>query len=134
MIYTCLSNQNKCLSFKGSNKKDYQNELCFDKNTIASKEIKNAKFNKEEQELIDLWNKILSEAKKTKKYNKNLNYGVYQITKDLNTYKEIKSGSKVERKYDYPDLNGYLNAMVVRLKNFYRTNIKEKMFDYELLK
>ena len=30
LIYTCLSNQNKCLSFDGSDGRRYQNELCFD--------------------------------------------------------------------------------------------------------
>ena len=31
-------------------------------------------------------------------------------------------------------LSTNIDNIIVRLKNFYRTNIKEKMFDYELLK
>ena len=30
LLYTCLSNQNKCLSFLGSDGHMYQNELCLD--------------------------------------------------------------------------------------------------------
>ena len=30
LIYTCLSNQNKCLSFDGSDGRRHQNELCVD--------------------------------------------------------------------------------------------------------
>ena len=30
LLYTCLSNQNKCLSFLGSDGRMYQNELCLD--------------------------------------------------------------------------------------------------------
>ena len=41
LIYTCLSNQNKCLTFEGSDGRHYQNELCFDDGTpMSSNETK----------------------------------------------------------------------------------------------
>lgn len=95
LIYTCLSNQNKCLSFTGSDGRYYNNELCFDENTLSSKDLENYKLDETEQELIALWNKILEGAKKTENYNKDISYGVYQITKELNTFKtEIVGTSK----------------------------------------
>lgn len=42
LIYTCLSNQNKCLSFDGSDGRYYRNELCFDTtngDTVASADL-----------------------------------------------------------------------------------------------
>lgn len=176
LIYTCLSNQNKCLSFDGSDGRRYQNELCFDNKALALKDLKkyetndaigpegsfnwgcdpslcdapNHKFgrvakkkgitlkkialDKEEQKLLELWNKIIYEAKKTKNYNPDFNYGVYQIKKELNTSQVVGTGKNKKKVYDYPILNGYLNTLRTMLKAYYKSHITEKMFEYELLK
>ena len=137
LIYTCLSNQNKCLSFTGSDGRYYKNELCFDDthgNTVASKDLKNMSLDNDEKELLELWNKILNEAKKTKEYNKELTYGVYQITKELNTTHEEGVGKNKKKVYDYPILNGYLITLRDKLKKYYKSHITDKLFKYELLK
>ena len=80
LIYTCLSNQNKCLSFTGSDNRYYRNELCFDTTngyTVASSDLSGMSLDVDEENLLSLWNKILSEAKKTQNYNSELTYGVY---------------------------------------------------------
>lgn len=61
-------------------------------------------------------------------------YGVYQITKELNTSKTIGTGKSKKTVYDYPVLNGYLDTMRTMLKAYYKSHITEKMFKYELLK
>ena len=83
LIFTCLSNQNKCLSFIASDGKMYKNELCFDDNTLAKQSLEKYTLNVKEKELIDLWNKILNEAKSCENYNKSITYGIYQIEKEL---------------------------------------------------
>ena len=136
LIYTCLSNQNKCLSFTGSDGRYYRNELCFDTtngDTVASVDLARMSLDEEEKELLKLWKDILEEAKKTKEYQKELTYGVYQITK-LNTSRKIGSGKSKKTVYDYPILNGYLEALRINLKKYYKSHITEKMFEYELLK
>jgi hypothetical protein len=40
LFYTALTPKNKCRSLKGSDKRDYRNELCFDGNTLASQKLK----------------------------------------------------------------------------------------------
>lgn len=137
LLYTCLSNQNKCLSFTGSDGRFYRNELCFDTtngDTVAFKDIATMTLDSDEQELTDLWNKILLEAKSTANYNNNLTYGVYQITKELNTSHKTGTGRSQQIVYDYPTLNGYLETLRTRLKEYYKSHITEKMFQYELLK
>lgn len=134
LIYTCLSNQNKCLSFTGSDERYYNNELCFDENTLARKDLEKYKLDTVEEELMELWKKILEGAKKTENYNKELSYGVYQITKELNTFKTEIIGTSKKKIYNYPELNGDLDALRVKLKNYYNTHIREKMFEYELVK
>lgn len=137
LIYTCLSNQNKCLSFTGSDGRYYRNELCFDTtngDTVASVDLTRMSLDEEEKELLKLWKDILEEAKKTKEYQKELTYGVYQITKELNTSQKIGSGKSKKTVYDYPILNGYLEALRINLKKYYKSHITEKMFEYELLK
>ena len=142
LIYTCLSNQNKCLSFDGSDGRRYQNELCFDDSRmpLALQDLNRYVANKatalddEEQRLIDLWNKIMNEARNTKNYNPEFNYGVYQITKELNTFTYNGTGRSKKKVYDYPELNGDLDSLRVMLKAYYKSHITEKMFQYELLK
>ena len=135
LIYTCLSNQNKCLSFDGSDGRYYRNELCFDTtngDTVASADIAKMTLDADEKVLMKLWDDILAEAKKTANYDSKLTYGVYQITKELNTSHKSPDGKTTI--YDYPNLNGYLTSLRDTLKAYYKSHITEKMFEYELLK
>lgn len=137
LIYTCLSNQNKCLSFDGSDGRYYRNELCFDTtngDTVASVDLAKMTLDADEKALMKLWDDILAEAKRTANYDSRLTYGVYQITKELNTSQKIGSGKSKKTVYDYPILNGYLEALRINLKKYYKSHITEKMFEYELLK
>lgn len=141
LLYTVLSNQNKCLSFTGSDGRYYRNELTLDDtngDTCASADLAKlfAKYppDCDEQELINLWNNVMEEAKKTVGYDSSLTYGVYQITKELNTSYKEGSGRNKRTIYDYPVLNGYLVALRDRLKAYYKSHITDLMFKYELLK
>ena len=137
LIYTCLSNQNKCLSFNGSDGRYYRNELCFDKtngDTVASLDLKNMTLDEDEKKLMFLWKSILSEAKKTANYNSSLTYGVYQISRELNTSHKEGTGTSERIVYDYPELNSYLTSLRDNLKLYYKSHITAKMFKYELLK
>ena len=137
LLYTCLSNQNKCLSFTGSDGRYYRNELCFDKtngDTVASSDIKNMTLDEDEKKLMSLWESVLSEAKKTAKYDSSLTYGVYQISRELNTFHKEGTGTSERIVYDYPGLNSYLTSLRDNLKLYYKSHITAKMFKYELLK
>ena len=137
LLYTCLSNQNKCLSFTGSDKRYYRNELCFDDTngaTQAISDLDQSSLSKQEQNLLDLWNNILQEAKKTANYDSKLTYGVYQITKELNTFHQVGTGTRKKKIADYPTLNGYLVSLRDNLKQYYLETIKPDMFIYELVK
>ena len=63
-----------------------------------------------------------------------VNHGVYQITKELNTFTEEKKGKCKKKVYDYPQLNGDLNTLRTKLKEYYVSHIKERMFKYQLIK
>lgn len=132
LIYTCLSPKNHICSFLGSNNKLYINELCFEEGTVAYLRLKKYSLTKEETELIDLYYKILKSAKETKNYKSNYKYGVYQIIKELNTF--VKDEVLNKNIYDYPELNGDINLLKTKLKDYYKNNIVRDLFKYELLK
>ena len=73
----------------------------------------------------------MKKASQTKNYNKKYSYGLYQIIQELNTFKKDVNGKTV---YDYPDLNGDINTLKVKLKEYYKEFIEPKCFKYELLK
>lgn len=131
LIFTCLSTQNHCMSFNGTNGILYQNELCFDDNTYADFLLKDFNLTIEEQNLLQLWKIVLDLAKKTKNYNNKLKYGVYQINLQLNTFTIDENKNKI---YDYNELNGCLEVLKSRLKDYYNKNIVPLLFEYELLK
>lgn len=137
LIYTCLSYYNKCLSFDGSDGRYYRNELCFDTtngDTVASADLAKMTLDADEKALMKLWDDILAEAKRTANYDSRLTYGVYQITKELNTSHKTGTGRSQQTVYDYPTLNGYLETLRTNLKAYYKSHITDKMFQYELLK
>lgn len=131
LIYTCLSHKNHCVSFRASNKKLYLNELCFDDGTVSSEKLNDLNLTREEQDLMQLWRLVLSAARLTKNYNPNFKYGTYQISSELNTYQIDENGAKV---YEYNELNGYLEVLRTKLKEYYERNIAHLLFEYELLK
>jgi len=130
LIYACLSPRNHCLSFEGSDKRFYQNELCFDSKTIATKTLEKYKLNKVEKDLINLFEQIIKESKKTKHYNPICKYGTYQIDKELNTTYKIEE----QTIYNYPELNTKLNTLKQKLQKYYEEIIQPKLFLYQLLK
>lgn len=134
-IFTCLSRYNKCLSFTGSDKRFYKNELCFDSGTLANEQLGKFKLNSDEKEVIKIWESVLAEVKKEsktmEKYDKKLAYGSYQIEIELNTSYKDESNKTV---YDYPTLNGELENLKKKLKAYCAKYITPKLFEYELLK
>lgn len=132
LIYTCLSRYNKCLSFDGSDGRFYKNELCFHKDAVAMNDLAKFKLDNEEKKLLEVWNRVLEKATVTGKMVEKFTYGPYQIEQEINTFHKDETGKK--NIYDYPELNAELNTLKALLKTYYKTHIREKMFEYELVK
>ncbi len=148
LIFTCLSQRNKCLSFDWSDKRFYKNELCLYQNTLSDEKLKEFSLNRIDKFILELWNYILEEAKKTSNFNSKYTYWLFQIIQQLNTYiYEWKSYTKDEIKdlkltknekklvsIEYIDLNTKIDELKKVLKEFYKKEIEPKLFEYELLK
>ena len=123
--------------FEGSDGKDYKNQLCLDTtngNTLASKTLKTMKMSEEEKRLLTLWEKILAEAKVTKNYNPSINYGLFQIKDELDTFNVIQKNRKSTKVYEYKDLHGDIATLSKRVKLYYLKEIVPTLFEYEFLK
>lgn len=148
LIFTGLSQRNKCLSFLWSDKRFYKNELCFLQNTLSDEKLKEFSLSHTDTAILSLWGTILEEAKQTKNYKKEYTYGLYQIIQELNTYtyqwksytkEEIKnlklsSSDKKWVNVEYVSLNTKIDELKKFLKEYYKHEIQEKLFEYELLK
>lgn len=140
LFYTCLEKQNHMVSFKGSDGRDYRNPLCLDNTHGDTLALKTLKINQQdgfalndlEQELFNLWRQILDLAKKTKNYNSDYVYGVYQIDHELNT--KTKDERTKKNIADYPELNGHLSSMRKLVKEYYIKHIVDNLFKYEFIK
>lgn len=153
LIYTSICPRNKCISFVGSDGRFYRNELCFDTDTVATNALNTMQLNNTDVGLLNLWNRVLEIAKTTDEYNPKYTYGLWQIENELNVFcdsdGQIWSGTdkKAENKYreslnkpklylspKYIDLNTAINAIKSVLRDYYKTQIQDKLFLYELLK
>lgn len=135
LIYTALAYHNKCLSFTGSDGREYRNELCFDDGTAASEELaKLTVLTEAEQELVIQWRKVLDHAKDTEGYRPELTYGLYQIDRDLNEKYPVVVGGKKTTHYEYPLLNGAIKTLKDMTTVYYRDVIALKMLHYGLIK
>jgi hypothetical protein len=101
---------------------------------LASVTLGGFELDSDEEELMELWRKILEEAQATDNYLGTYSYGVYQIGEELNTFRIEGSGRNKHKVYDYVDLNGDLDSLRDNLKAYYRSHIQDKMFEYELVK
>lgn len=134
LLWSCLTNQTKMRSLNGSDGRFYKNETSLDStngNTLALEHLKSLNKTEKEIKLLAEWDFIISKAKLTKNYNDKLTYGIYQIQEELNTkYKDAKDKTQ----YDYPELNGALNALKKNLKDYYNEEIVPNLFKYVFLK
>lgn len=151
LFYTCLENYNKIRSLEGSDGRWYYNELCLDNNkgkvydpddksaptTLASKQLSEFlnKLDQEETKMYELWLRILNEAKNTVKYNSKLNYGIFQINDELDTYHMVPTKRGKDKKvWDYIQLHSDLNTMRGLIKTYYHTHIMPNLFKYNFIK
>jgi hypothetical protein len=74
LIFTCLSQRNKCLSFNGSDERFYKNELCLSQNTLSDEKLKEFNLNNTDENIIKLWENILEESEKTNNYKSDFTY------------------------------------------------------------
>lgn len=135
LLFTCLEMQNHMREFIGSDGRFYHNQLTLDTTngeTLASMEIAQMDKNSRETDLLKQWDKILTEAKKTKEYNPNYNYGLFQIYKELDTTRMNEKTNKEVQ--NYPALHGDIRALKPMLKDYYIEEIVPNLFKYQFLK
>ncbi|MEY8736379.1 hypothetical protein AB9M75_03805 [Lactobacillus sp. AN1001] len=134
LLFTTLETQNHMRSLTGSDGRFYRNELSLDTtngDTLATKELNSLIIGEKEQKLLNQWNLVISEAKKTDNYDSSLTYSVYQIIQELNTFEKTEQG---ETLYHYPELNSQLKTLKALVKAYYLTKIVPFLFEYEFLK
>ena len=137
LLFTVLEPQNHMREFTGSDGKEYKNQLCLDTTngkTLASEAIRTMAMNEDEKGLIALWEKILTEAKLTKNYQSSINYGLFQIKDELDTFYVVQKNRKNTKIYEYKDLHGNIATLSKLVKSYYLKEIVPTLFEYEFLK
>lgn len=135
LLFTCFEMQNHMREFIGSDGRSYKNQLTLDTTngeTLAATEIALMQKNKAEMELIGQWQRILDDAKLTEEYNPSVNYGLYQIYKELDIdVVDQTTGAKYSK---YDSLHGNLRTMKTLIKQYYNSEIVPILFEYQFLK
>lgn len=135
LLFTCFEMQNHMREFIGSDGRSYKNQLTLDTTngeTLAATEIALMQKNKAEMELIGQWQRILDDAKLTEEYNPSVNYGLYQIYKELDIDVVDQTTGAKYAKYD--SLHGNLRTMKTLIKQYYNSEIVPILFEYQFLK
>lgn len=132
LFWVSLTHFSHLRSFYGTDNRFYRNELCLDTTngeTIASNHLKNLEMNLLERQMIETWEKILIQIKRTKEYNKKLTYGLYQIEQEINL-----KDKKQKKVFYYPELNSDILLLKKYLKEYYLKEIAPILFEYEFIK
>lgn len=131
-IWAGISQMNKCIS-----KETLLNQFCFLQNTEADKILNRYKTDNIDRDILNSWNDILLYLSNTEEYNQSWTYGLYQIDKEIN----VKTGSGTFNKKNeeimipkYRKLDEKISLLKDKLKHYYNTEIKPKLFKYQLLK
>lgn len=135
LLFTSLETQNHMRSLTGSDGRFYRNQLCLDStngDTLATQYLQDLTLNETEQKLLQQWGKVLNAAKRTKNYNTELTYGIFQIIAELNTYTHDEVHNR--KVWDYPELNGYILTLKQLIKEYFLKEIVPTLFEYEFLK
>lgn len=135
LLFTCLEKQNHMRTFTGSDGRIYSNELSLDDTngeTIALRDIKGLLIGSKENELLQQWKNVVFWAKKAKKYDPTVTYGIYQICTELDTsHIDEVTESTV---WDNVELHTALAGLKVLVKSYYNSEIVPVLFEYEYLK
>lgn len=134
LLFTVLETQNHCREFVGSDGRTYRNQFTLDTtngNTLAATDLAKMKMNANERVMLEVWNNILEEARKTKEYDSRWNYGLYQIINELDTTYIDANG---DTQYNYTQLHTYITTLKTKVKEYYLKEIVPYLFKYEFLK
>ncbi len=142
MFWTCLSHYPHLRSLYGSrDKRLYKNELCFDGDTLAKKTMqdfidKGYKLSDTEKDLLNEFNEILEFVKTTEEYQADFKYGLYQIDEEINIKIEqgVNANGEPKMAFKYGDLNNQIKAFKVKIKEYYKEQLVDVLFEYEFLK
>jgi hypothetical protein len=131
-LWSCISQKNKCVS-----NDRVRNELCLMQNTKADEILSQFTLNDKDNELLFAWQNVLKQIILTKEYDNKFSYGLSQIENEINI--KEPSGTKNKKGEDimkpkYPELDEKIKILKEILKSYYKTQIKDKLFEYELLK
>ena len=134
LLFTCAETQNHMRTFTGSDGRFYRNELCMDTTngpTLASEDLKLLNCGNAEKRIIEQWETLLEEAKKTEEYNPELTYGVFQIASEIDTkYKDEND----ETVWNNIEVHSALQTLKALVKDYYNNEIVPTLFEYEFLK
>ena len=136
LLFTCVEMQNHIRTFKGSDGRFYRNELCLDGTngeTLALQDLKALKRNAREDKIAALWKTVLGWAEKAKGYNPAFTYGVYQISKELDTSHRDEAAPE-KTVWDNVELHSALTNLKTLVKEYYNAEIVPVLFKYEFLK
>ena len=81
--------------------------------------------------MLNQWDLVFKEAKKTDNYNPQYSYSVYQIIDELDIVEKTERGKIF---HQYPELYTQLKTLKKLAKDYYLSEIVPFLFKYEFLK
>lgn len=102
--------------------------------TLASEALKKMVKNEDEIVLYSLWEKIITTAKTTKNYQPSINYGLFQIKDELDTFYVVQKNKKNKKIFEYKELHSDIDTLSKLIKSYYLKEIVPTLIDYEFLK
>lgn len=136
LFWCCMTHYAHMRSQYGTDNRLYNNQICFDRGTIASKIIAKAikdgyEFTDEEQELWDMYHDLMRMVKNVEEYNPDFTYGIYQIEQEIDTTYKNKSGKVI---HNHGDICNLIKKIKEKAKIYYINELTPTLMKYEFIK
>ena len=136
LFWCCITHYTHMRSQFGSDNRLYQNQICLDRGTIASKIFAKAQkegfeFNETEQELFNDYHKLMTMVRNVEEYNPDFTYGIYQIEEEIDTTYKNKAGKVI---HNHGDIANLIKTIKEKAKKYYVDEIAPVLMKYEFVK
>lgn len=136
LLWCCMTQYNHMVSQPGSDGKTYLNQICLQEGTLARKHLnehisKGYELTEEEKELFDLYNQLMRSVVRTSEYNPKFTYGIYQVSKEIDTTYKDERGTV---RHNHGDVQNLLSVIKSKAQNYYVKEIAPILLKYEMVK
>lgn len=100
----------------------------------ASIDLEKLEKGEDENRLLEIWNKLMAEVKKTGEYKPDSTYGLYQIFVEIDVKDNPPTDAAGNTLWKNVEVHSLLKELKNHVKEYYNKHLVPVLFEYEFIK